>query len=105
MVGLVASYAGTRIALGELLPGEETKVWFSGAGRGSLKFEFTQKGNPMNGFSVDEFDPMEHHRDGSRLVLRVKSNQVARNVEEDDNVKTPPRMLAWLMEWIREEIR
>ncbi len=48
---------------------------------------------------------MEHRRDGSRLVLGVKSNQVARNVEEDDSVKTPPRMLDRLMEWIREEIR
>ena len=45
----------------------------------------------MKGFKVEEFDPAELRRDGSRLVLVVKSNQVERYVEEDENVKTPPR--------------
>ena len=105
MQGVVASYADTRVSLGSLAPGEKSKVWFSAAGRGPLKFEFTQKGNPMTGFKVDEFDPMEHHRDASRLVLAVKSNQVERYVEEDESVKSAPRMLDRLMEWIRDELR
>ena len=59
----------------------------------------------MKGFKVDEFDPMEHRRDGSRLVLVVKSNQVERYVEEDDSIKSPPRMLERLMDWIKDELR
>ena len=104
MQGVVASYADTRVSLGNLAPGEKSKVWFSAAGRGALKFEFTQKGNPMTGFKVDEFDPMELRRDASRLVLVVRSNQVERYVEEDESVKSAPRMLDRLLEWIRDEL-
>ena len=105
MEGLVARYAGTSVNLGRLAPGETTKVWFSGAGRGALTLEFTQKGNPMKGFKVDDFDPTEHRRDGSRLVLVVKSSQIDRYVEEDDGIRSAPRMLDRLMDWIRDELR
>jgi hypothetical protein len=105
MEGLVGSYAGTRASLGTLAPGEKTKIWFSGAGRGVLSFEFTQKDNPMTGFKVDDFNPTELRRDGSRLVLVVRGNQVERYVEEEESIKSAPRMLDRLMEWIRDELR
>ena len=54
----------------------------------------------MTGFKVDEFDPMEHHRDASRLVLAVKSNQVEHYVEEDESVESA-HGADRLMEWIR----
>ena len=66
-----------RVSLGDS-SGRKDQGLVQRAGRGTLKLEFTQKGNPMKGFKVDEFDPMEHRRDGSRLVLVVKSNQVER---------------------------
>jgi hypothetical protein len=105
MHAVFASYANTRISLGTIAPGEKSKVWFSAAGRGALKLEFSQKGNPLTGFKVEDFDPMEHRRDASRLVLVVKSNQVERYVEEDDSVKSPPRLLDRLLDWIKDEIR
>ena len=104
MEGLVATYAGNSVNLGALAPGEKTRVWFSAAGKKPLKLEFTQKGNPMKGFQVDDFDPMEHRRDGSRLVLGVKTGQVERYVETDDSIKSPPRMLERLVDWIRSEL-
>ena len=80
---LVAELSRTpAISLGTLAPGQSTKVWFSAAGKGPLKLEFTQKGNPLQGFQVDDFDPDEHRRDGLRLVLVVKNNQVERFVED-----------------------
>jgi hypothetical protein len=104
MEGLFASHAGTSVNLGRLAPGEKSKVWFSATGRRGLKLEFTQKGNPMKGFQVDDFDPAEHRRDGSRLVLVVKNNQVERYVEQDESIKSPPRMLERLVDWIKAEI-
>jgi hypothetical protein len=101
---LVASYAGTSVTLGRIAPGEKTKVWFSGSKKGLLALMFTQKGNALNGFKVDDFNPTELRRDGSRLVLLVKSNQVQRFVEEDDESRSPPRMLDRLMDWIRDEL-
>jgi hypothetical protein len=104
MHDVFASYADTRISLGTLAPGEKGKAWFSAAGRGALKLEFTQKGNSLTGFNLEDFDPTAHRRDGSRLVLVVKSNQVERYVEDDDSVKSPPRLLDRLMDWIKDEI-
>jgi hypothetical protein len=104
MQGVVASYADTRVDLGSLAPGGKSKVWFSAAGRGLLKLEFMQKGNPLKGFKVDDFDPDEHRRDATRLVLVIKGDHFERYVEEDDSVKSPPRMLDRLMEWIRDEL-
>ena len=103
--GLTANYAGTKVSLGTLAPGARTKVWFSGAGRGVLSFEFTQRENPMKGFKVDDFDPTELRRDGSRLVLVVKKDQIERYVEEEDAIKSPPRMLERLTNWVRDQFR
>lgn len=101
---LVVSYAGTSVNLGRLAPGEKRNAWFSAAGRRTIKLEFTQKGNPMKGFQVDDFDPAEHRRDGSRLVLVVKNTQLERYVEPDESNKSAPRMLDRLMDWIKAEL-
>src|SRR5262245_43947956 len=103
--GLVATYAGTKASLGTLAPGAKTKVWFSGAGRGVLSFQFTQRDNPMLGFKVEDFDPAELRRDGARMVLAIKYNQVDRYIEEDETIKATPRMFERLVDWIKEELR
>jgi hypothetical protein len=102
--GLSASYADTRVDLGSLAPGEKSKVWFSSAGRGALNVEFTQKSNPLKGFKVDDFDPDDHKRHATRLVIVVNGDRFERFVEEDDSVKSPPRMLDRLLDWIRDQL-
>jgi hypothetical protein len=104
MEGLVVSYGGGEVPVGLLAPGEKIKVWFSGAGSGVLTIAFTQTGNPMTGFKVDDFDPAELRRDGSRLVLIVNTNQVQRFIEEEESIKTSPRMFEKILDWIREEL-
>jgi hypothetical protein len=105
MEGLVASFADAKVNLGTLPAGEKAKVWFSGAGRGALSFEFTQQNNPMKGFKIEEFNPTELRRDGSRMVLVVKSNQVERYIEEDASIKTPPRLFERLVDWVKDQFR
>jgi hypothetical protein len=105
MQGVHVTYADTHANLGKVDPGEKSKVWFSAAGRGVLQLDFTQKGNPLAGFKVNDFDPLEHRRDGSRLVLVVNGKQVERYVEADETVKTPPKLLDRLIEYIRDELR
>jgi hypothetical protein len=103
--GLIVSYAGTSASLGSLAPGEKTKAWFTGSGRGMLTLQYTQKGNALSGFKVDDFNPTELRRDGSRMVLVIQTNRVQRFVEEDDTNPSPPRMLDRLMDWIRDGLR
>ncbi len=104
MQDVFASYGNTPLSLGSLAPGQKTKVWFSAAGRRPLNLEFIQKGNPLKGFKVEDFDPLEHRTSATRLVMVVKNNQVEQYVEEDDSVKSPPRMLDRLMDWISEQL-
>jgi hypothetical protein len=102
--GLTATYAGSTASLGTLAPGAKAKVWFSGAGRGVLAFEFTQRDNPMKGFKVEDFDPAELRRDGARLVLVVKNNQIDRYSEEEETLQAPPRLFERLLDWIKTEL-
>ncbi len=46
----------------------------------------------MKGFQVQEFDPTENLRNGLKLVLVVKDNQVERFMEDDD-ATTPAKNL------------
>jgi hypothetical protein len=85
MDDLAVSYTRTKVSLGPLAPGNSTRVWFSAAGRGTLKLDFKQKGNPLKGFEYSEFNPGQNHRDGFKLVLVVKNNLVERFMEDDES--------------------
>jgi hypothetical protein len=104
MDDVVASYADTQVSLGQVAAGTSTKVWFNHKGRKPLVLKFMQKGNPMTGYEVDDFDPVELRESGSRLVLVVNGSQFQRYIERDDSIKTPPRLLDRLVEWIRDEL-
>jgi hypothetical protein len=82
---LVVSYGETRISMGSLAAGESTSVWFTPAGRGTLTLDYKQKGSALTGFRVADFDPAQNRRDGFKLVLVVKTDQVERFVEDDEN--------------------
>ena len=71
MDDLILSYGGTKVRVGGLGAGQSTNVWFTIGGKGTLNLEFKQKGNPMTGFQVPDFDPAENLADGLRLVLVV----------------------------------
>jgi hypothetical protein len=102
--GLTATYAGSTATLGTLAPGAKAKVWFSGAGRGVLALQFTQRDNPMKGFTIEDFDPAELRSDGARLVLVIKNNQIERYIEEEESLKSPPRLFERLLDWIKTEL-
>ena len=64
MDDLVVSYGETKVRVGGLAAGQSTNVWFTAAGKGTLSLEFNQKGNPMKGFQVQDFDPAENLANG-----------------------------------------
>jgi len=101
MDDLVVSYSGTNVALGPLGPGQSTKVWFTAARRGILTLEFKQKGNPLAGFQVPDFDPAEIRRTGSKLVLVVKQNRVERFMDDDETSTSVENLTDRIREWLR----
>jgi hypothetical protein len=88
MDDLILSYGGTKVRVGALGAGRSTNVWFTAVGKDTLSLEFNQKGNPMKGFQVQEFDPAENLGNGLKLILLVKNNRVERFM--DDDLSTTP---------------
>jgi hypothetical protein len=98
---LVVSYGQTKIALGSLEPGQSATVWFTPAGKGTLSLDFKQKGSPLNGFQVADFDPGQNRRDGFKLMLVVKSDVVERFMEDDENGPAELNLADRIRDWLR----
>ena len=96
---LVVSYAGSQLAVGRLPVGQSAQVWLSGGPKGLLRLDFKQKGNALTGFQVPEFDPAQIRRDGFKLVLVVKRNEVERFMDDDplaDRETLEDRVRRWM---------
>jgi hypothetical protein len=98
---LVVSYSTTRVELGALGRGLSAKAWFSDAGRRPLTLEFKQQDNALKGFKIADFDPGENSRNGSKLVLIVKSNRVDRFMEEDEASMSVQKLSDRIKDWLR----
>jgi hypothetical protein len=101
---LVVSFGGSQVAVGKVVAGETTRVWLSGAEKGSLSLSFNQAANPMSGFLVPDFDPMSMRRDGLRLVLHIKPNEVMKFM--DDEIPSSPlgRLRERIIDWVSLEL-
>lgn len=94
MDDVVVTYSQTRVRVGTLGAGRSTNVWFTAGGKGTLSLEFRQKGNPTNGFQVQDFDPTENLANSFRLVLIVKENRVEKFMDDEPAASTPWSSLA-----------
>jgi hypothetical protein len=104
MDDLVVVYGESRVRVGRLGPGETANVWFSAAAIGPVALEFNQNGNPMKGFQVPDFDPVDNIRNGFKLVLTVKNNQVERFMDDDPS-RTPVRnLMESFMSWFQADL-
>ena len=92
MDDLILSYGGTKVRVGGLGVGRSTNVWFTVAGKDTLSLEFNQKGSPMKGFQVPDFDPAENLANGFKIVLVVKNDRIERFMEDDQST-TPLKSL------------
>ncbi len=100
---LVVSFGGSQVAVGNVAPGDSAHVWLSGKEGGTLSLAFTQAGNPMSGFLIDEFDPKGMSRDGLKMVIQIKPNEVVKFM--DDEVTSSPlgRLRDRISDWIASE--
>jgi hypothetical protein len=102
---LVLSYAGTKVVMGRLGTGQSGHAWFTGDKVGPLILDFKQKGNPMSGFQIADFDPGANIRDGLKLVLFVKNDQIQRSVDDDDTVKARENLIERVKLWLFPELK
>jgi hypothetical protein len=103
MEDLVASYGGTDVAVKRLGQGESINIWFTAGKRGVLSLDYQQKGNPLNGFKVPDFDPLQNRRDGFKLSLVVRNNLIERSVEDDETTTVLQTLGERIKRWVSSD--
>jgi hypothetical protein len=101
---LVVSFAGSKIALGSLAPGDATVVRLSGKENGTLDLAYTQKGNPVAGFQVADYDPRALRRDGLRLVIQIRPNEVMKYMDDDEDGTPLGKLRGRVSDWFYGEL-
>jgi hypothetical protein len=101
---LVVSYGGSDVVVGNLPSGESAHAWLSGNRKGTLSLSFKQAGNPMSGFQFSEFDPRSMRRDGLKLVLQIKINEVEKYMEDDESSTPMGRLGDRFRLWLADEL-
>jgi hypothetical protein len=96
---LVMTYGETKVRVGSVRPGQSTNVWFTAAGKGTLKLDFDQKGNPLKGFQVPDFDPAANLGDGFKLVLIMKNDRIERFMDDDESTTPLKRLKESITGW------
>jgi hypothetical protein len=85
---LVVTCGDNRVVVGRVSPGESAKVWLRGHGPRMLQLTFSQRGNALGSFQLPGFDPADMNREGFKLVLRIRPNQVEK-FQDDAEPATP----------------
>jgi hypothetical protein len=102
---LVLTYSGTKVRVGQLAAGHSTSAYFTADKLGPLKLEFRQKGNPLSGFQVADYDPASNLRDGLKLVLYIKNDRIERAVDDDDTAKARENLIERVKDWLLPELK
>jgi hypothetical protein len=79
---LVVTLGERRFAVPPVRPGQVVRVAVSGSAEGTLRLRFRQRGNALGVFELPGFDPVQMSRDESKLVLKIRPNEVERFQEE-----------------------
>jgi hypothetical protein len=101
---LVVFYADTRLPAGRVLKGHSAQVWLTAGPMGSLRLEYRQKGNAIQGFQIADFDPAQLVADSYKQVLIIGTNQINRSVDEDETRKKE----SWgrvIWDWLQSQVK
>jgi hypothetical protein len=100
---LVVVYGDTRMPAGRLTTGQSVQVWLTAGPPGLLRLEYRQKGNPIQGFQIADYDPAQNIQDAYKLVLEIANNQVQRYVEDDETRKQDETLGERIMRWLESD--
>jgi hypothetical protein len=100
---LVVVYGNTRMPAGRLATGQAVQVWLTAGPLGPLRLEYRQKGNPIQGFQIADYDPAQNIQDAYKLVLEIGNNQVQRYVEDDETRAQDETLGQRIMHWLESD--
>lgn len=82
-LNILAIYGTVKAPVGELAPGGSTVVRLENGPEEDVTLIFEQAGNPSPGIVVSGPELEQARRDGTRMVLTIKPNEIIRYMEED----------------------
>jgi hypothetical protein len=97
---LVVIYRNTKVPIGNVGVDAHASAWVTADKSGTVKLDYHQKTNGMNGIEVGDFDLSNEVHDGSKLVVVIRQNQVGRYMEDDPDRWTWARVGDRLKEWM-----
>lgn len=101
---LVVSLGDRRFPVAEIVPGGTARVSLSGRGPETLRLSFRQAGNAMTGFQHSGFDPAQMRRDGFKLVLRIRPNEVERAQEDAEPTSPIGKAVSDCWNWLLKKL-
>lgn len=104
MDDLIVSYGGTDVAVKRLGQSESINVWFTAGERGVLSLDYQQSGNPLNGFTVPDFDPLQNSRDGFKLSLVVRNTVIEKSVEDEETTTAAQTIIERIKTWVSSQL-
>ncbi|AMV37457.1 hypothetical protein [Planctomyces sp. SH-PL62] len=90
---LIASYAGVETYIGDLPAGGSTEIRLDNRPEDAVTLAFTQEGNAATGVLIGGEELHQARRDGLRMVLVLKPNEISRYLEEDASSDEPSPLL------------
>ena len=101
---LVVSLGNTRVPVAAIEPGGTARVPLHGRGPETLRLSFRQAGNAMTGYLHPGFDPVQMRRDGFKLVLGVRPNEVERFLDDAEPATPIGKALQDFGNWALEKL-
>ena len=86
--GLTVINGTERVEFGKISAGGQAKIYLGGTGENTLRFEFRQRGNALTNYQLPGFDASQMYREGYKLRVRLRPNEVER-FQEDSEPATP----------------
>lgn len=101
---LVVTYDDIRINVGDLSAGQSTHLWISAGRPGTLRIEYRQKNNALQGFQIPDYDPAECIREATKQVAVIQTNQYQRDLENDETRKQQESLGSRFLHWLSSEL-
>jgi hypothetical protein len=102
---LVLRFGEMRFVVGDIEVGGTGRVWVDGGRKGTVALSFSQVGNPLTGFLVDDVDTAPLSDEQLKMVIHVLPNQVTKEVADGEGDPTPlSRLRRRIVEQVRAEL-
>ncbi len=82
--GLTLINGTERVEFGKISAGGQAKIYLAGKGENTLRLEFRQRGNALTNYQLPGFAASQMYREGYKLRVRLRSNEVERFQEESE---------------------